>query len=337
MSATAEKTRPSGTLFDRQREIFGILKTNTTHKREVRDGELYQNVSVCNNNLAESWHPRKLTWFDFAENWKMPELTDLLKFKKIPEEDWYTSSVGNRWKPNHFGDVVRSFHKVANRCGYKVVSEEFSLTPDKQQVAMMFELEPMYGSMTAHPKAKMRAGSGLIFGLLLDNFQRIALTGVAGEKVFLCNNGCVNGTFVLKAKQTTNMDVEDVLRRGFQAWEAQQAELERKIEMWKATPLDRSDTAAIMAEATCVTEDNLEDTPLITSAFSRRILGEFIEPRHEEFQERTAYNLYQATTEMLKHESRGSMNNLKAIKLMTEMGNILYRHGAAKRIDPSLN
>lgn len=72
---------------------------------------------------------------------------------------------------------------------------------------------------------------GLSFGFRASNDGQLALSAVAGQRVFVCDNLALSGDiFAMRRIHTVSLDLGDALATGFDKFAAQSADLEIQIE-----------------------------------------------------------------------------------------------------------
>ena len=239
-----------------------------------------------------------LEWFD--KNYTVPTVEELAEIKDAKNVMSATAraSLGNRWRPVHQG--------------YEVTSERFSVSPDGHDLAAIWNLADD-GSLGGDVVP--------VIGLLTSNVQRTKAKILVAGEVSVCTNGIAMAEHVIGHKQTTGLMPMELVSRGVSVWMQTQEVMRKQIEMLKATEL--SDTAVTRSLAVAV---GLEGgSKLMSSAMAIRCREEYLKPRHEEFQPRTAWSLYNAVTETFKHEKR--MSNAKALELQLGMHSILTPGG----------
>ena len=253
-----------------------------------------------------------LEWFD--ENYQTPTVEELIEIKDAKNVMSATArqSLGNRWRPVHHSTWIRAMRQTLANRGYEVTSERFSVSPDGHDLAAIWNLADD-GSLGGDVVP--------VIGLLTSNVQRTKAKILVAGEVSVCTNGIAMAEHVIGHKQTTGLNPLGLVMRGVSVWMQTQEVMRKQIETLKATEL--SDTAVTRSLAVAV---GLEGgSKLMSSAMAIRCREEYLKPRHEEFQPRTAWSLYNAVTETFKHEKR--MSNAKALELQLGMHSILTPGG----------
>src|SRR5262245_31294856 len=87
-------------------------------------------------------------------------------------------------RPIAHGDLIETLDDRLQAAGYKIVREQFAVMRQGLMLFGTFDLENGHVS---------RPGTGLAMGFRHSNDKHVALSIVAGVRVFLCDNGAMIG------------------------------------------------------------------------------------------------------------------------------------------------
>lgn len=216
--------------------------------------------------------------------------------------------LGNRWKPVDHADYADALVRACHDHGLEIAKETYHLKGHKLQGVFEF--------------ANRQSGDGLdrttgVMGFVADNAQSVARTIAIGEHVFICTNGMVIAEHVVKKKSTTFLNVDELAHRAVELWCSGYAKSAGTIDRLKNTPLSDEDVTMTLARAVGLTDEK----QIMSVGFARRVREEYNAPRYEVFGERNAWSLYNAATEMLKHER--NLSNEKSTEIQLGMGRLL--------------
>ena len=118
-------------------------------------------------------------------------------------------------------DAIRE--EVATR-GYDITREQLAVSRTGAALFGVMDLVPADGSAMAS------VDRGLSFGFRNATDATMAIRGVAGARVFVCDNLALSGdTFAMSRKNTTRLDLRWAIANGFDKFLRQSGDLETKI------------------------------------------------------------------------------------------------------------
>jgi hypothetical protein len=130
-------------------------------------------------------------------------------------------------------------------------------------------------------------------GFRQANDRSMALQMVAGLRVFVCDNLCLNGDFVaLERRHTSGLNLIDELTLAVAKFELHYVSLKTEVENLKAKELTD-------VEAKATIHDIFMSGVLPVRLFPV-VSKEYFEPRHAEFEPRNLWSLHNAITEAVK-------------------------------------
>lgn len=152
------------------------------------------------------------------------------------------------------------------------------------------------------------------FGIAIrhSNRMRYALSVAVGGRVTVCWNGMLSAEHVVRRMHTSGLSVRDSIREGLEAWLEDAAKLRETVEALKAIELVERDVAHALIQAG-------RSGVLAWSAIGK-VDREWRRPRHEAFEPRNAWSLYNCFTEIAKQLSAS-----RQLEVMDKARRILLR------------
>ena len=200
--------------------------------------------------------------------------------------------------PLPHGEFLDMLYKTLSHWGWNVGEERFSLEGGKVDVYgqdIMYDTARLFGVMSID-RDDVATGEdyNLSIGLRNSHDKSMSAGIIGGIVVMVCTNMDFMGDFATGHMHTTHIKrvLPDRLNRLAGEIEEAHTDHQKVIESYKATEL--SDTVA---------HDFLVkmcDARIMPWTYAPKVLGEYRNPRHEEFEERSLWALNNATTEILK-------------------------------------
>lgn len=137
-------------------------------------------------------------------------------------------SLGPRHRPVRHDELVTALHEGITDRGWTVAREQYGLA---QQGHKLFGVLDLRGPDT-HP------GLGSALGFRSSTNQSLSIRGVAGARVFVCDNMCMSGSeFVMKRKSTTYLNLPHLVAQGLNRFLTQHTGLMASVDTMKSTGL----------------------------------------------------------------------------------------------------
>jgi len=191
------------------------------------------------------------------------------------------------WRPVAYGDAVDYLkHQALLKLGLEIESEGYGLNAKADQ---MFALLTMKTNSDE---------SGLSIGMRQSYNKSLALGVAVGQQVFVCDNLMFSGSaFQVVRKNTLNVwaDFQRLVAGQMTSALGHYQNMERDTRLMKALPCHEQRGYAILGVAL--------GEGLLTPTQATVAYGDWQQPRHEEFAERTMWSLYNCVTEGLKKGS----------------------------------
>jgi len=200
--------------------------------------------------------------------------------------------VSNRWKGTQHGEWRDALLRSTSDAGLEVVQERWGTNGPNE--------EDLFGVMEFEQNEKLpkvaELGVRYCIGTRHSNRCLFAHTIATGGKVFICDNMVITGERVISRKHTTGANIGEIAGDAVGLWLEKTADLPAMIERLQGLRLEgRHGQVAVhdfLARAA--------HAGLFGWGAAGRIYEEWLAPRHEEFKPRTAWSLYNATTEVAK-------------------------------------
>jgi len=196
-------------------------------------------------------------------------------------------------------DPTESYHPVP----YSRFVEEvelhvprFGLRIQSQQYALAREGSQMFGVLTC-TNGHNAGDYALAIGLRNSYDRSLSVGLVAGTRVFCCDNLAFSGEVQMHRKHTANVfrDLPDLIYRMLSQVTVLKARTDEEIAGMKVLPISQERAHHLMVEAVRASVLPASRLPKVIEAWE--------EPRHEEFEPRTAWSLFNAFTEIQKEGS----------------------------------
>ena len=190
-----------------------------------------------------------------------------------------TPSPTATWRPVPHIDVVDAVEYAISNRGMTIESERFGLARDQQK---------MFGVITLAKQSNPEWTRCI--GVRNSHDQSFAAGICCGVSVLVCSNLCFGGEFVIKRRHTSGIDLfamveetMDAMTDGYLSFE------ERLLNLHDIGVTDNQARILIVKAA---------EYGAIPSCDILAVFNEYLEPRHEEFRERTQWSLLNAFTEI---------------------------------------
>ena len=190
-----------------------------------------------------------------------------------------TPSPTATWRPVPHIDVVDAVENAIINRGMTIESERFGLARDQQK---------MFGvlTLTNHSNPEWTR----CVGIRNSHDQSFAAGICCGVSVLVCSNLCFGGEFVIKRRHTSGIDLFSMVEETMDAMTDGYLAFEERLLDLHDMPLDDDYARIFIVKAA--------EYGAIPSCDILAVFNEYMEPRHEEFKERTQWSLLNAFTEI---------------------------------------
>ena len=186
------------------------------------------------------------------------------------------------FKPVPHIELVETMEKVLNQRNINVQGEQFAIRADGSRLFGTFDL-----SLNGVPD------SCAALGFRQANDRSMALQMVAGLRVFVCDNLCLNGDFVaLERRHTSGLNLIEELTVAVDKFEEHYVTLKTEVANLKQKELTDGEAKTIIHDIFVKDVLPVRLFPVVSK--------EYFNPRHSEFAPRTAWSLHNSFTEAVK-------------------------------------
>ena len=190
-----------------------------------------------------------------------------------------TPNSTSTWRPVPHIDVVDAVENaIANR-GMTIESERFGLARDQQK---------MFGVITL---AKQNNPEWTrCIGIRNSHDQSFAAGICCGVSVLVCSNLCFGGEFVIKRRHTSGIDLFSMVEETMDAMADSYISFEERLLNLHDMAVDDDYARIFIVKAA--------EYGAIPSCDILAVFNEYLEPKHDEFRERSQWSLLNAFTEI---------------------------------------
>jgi hypothetical protein len=147
--------------------------------------------------------------------------------------------LGASHKPVPHADLVLALREEADRRGYLVVREQFALDAKDAKLFGVLDL-----TLQGAPSGLER---GLSFGFRNSTNRSLAIKGVAGDRVMVCDNLTLSGDMIaIMRKNTVGLDLAAALQTGFEKFLQHATTLDQHIARMQARMITDMEAKAII-------------------------------------------------------------------------------------------
>ena len=190
-----------------------------------------------------------------------------------------TPNPTQTWRPVPHIDVVEAVESaIANR-RMTIESERFGLARDQQK---------MFGVITLAKQSNPEWTRCI--GIRNSHDQSFAAGICCGVSVLVCSNLCFGGEFVIKRRHTSGIDLNSMVEDTIEAMTDSYISLEERLLNLHDEPASDDHARIFIVKAA--------EYGAIPSCDILSVFNEYLEPRHNEFRERSMWSLMNAFTEI---------------------------------------
>jgi hypothetical protein len=198
-----------------------------------------------------------------------------------------TPRATESWQPIPHAQLIQTVQRTLKATNLTIGTQAHSLTRDGQRYFGLFEVLSQQGS----------DDYCLVLGLRNSHDKTFPAGLVAGSSVFVCDNLSFSGEVQFARKHTRfiNRDLPQLTERAIGQLMAKWHDQDKRISTYKRSELDDTVAHDLIIRST--------DVSVISNRMIPAVLKEWREPRHEEFEARNAWVLFNSFTEALKDGS----------------------------------
>lgn len=187
------------------------------------------------------------------------------------------------FKPIPHIDLVETLSKVLSARSITIEREQFAINQSGTRLFGTFDLS-LNGIV----------GSCASLGLRTANDRTMAIQMIAGLRIFVCDNLAFNGDMVaLRRRHTSGLQLFGEVEQAIVKYERHYFNLKTEVENLKSLRLTDDRAKALIFDA-------VYKHAVLPQRFGKAVADEYFNPRHAEFEPRTAWSLHNAFTEVVK-------------------------------------
>ena len=183
------------------------------------------------------------------------------------------------WRPVPHIDVVNAVENTISNRGMSIESERFGLARDQQK---------MFGVLTLTNRSNPEWTRCI--GVRNSHDQSFAAGICCGVSVLVCSNLCFGGEFVIKRRRTSGIDLASMVEETKDALADSYNSFEERLLNLHDAPVTDDQARIFIVKAA--------EYGAIPSCDILAVFNEYLEPRHDEFRERSQWSLLNAFTEI---------------------------------------
>lgn len=216
---------------------------------------------------------------------------------KIPVPDRKDTKT---WKGVGHGVLADKVVERVEAQGMEISAENWYVNPKGSILWGAVDIIPGVAS----PELEIGQEANFSLGIRHGNDGEYAVSFAVGARIAICSNGMFHGDFVSKKRHTQTLDLEEIIDNALVKYIEECESLENLINGWRDCEVDDKDASLLMFEA--------HRRGYVNFRYLEDVFRNWSEPIHDEFQERTAWSLYNAFTEMAK-----GLTPPRQVKLLT--------------------
>ena len=195
-----------------------------------------------------------------------------------------TPRATSTWQPIPHHQLIQTVQRTLATTKLTIGTQAHSLTHDGARY---------FGLMEIHAE-KTSEDYCWVLGLRNSHDKTFPAGIVAGASVFVCDNLSFSGEVQFARKHTRfiNRDLPQLTERAIGLLLAKWHDQDKRIEAYKESEIDDAEAHDLIIRA-C-------DVGVCSNRLIPAVLHEWREPRHQEFQERDVWSLFNSFTEALK-------------------------------------
>ena len=190
-----------------------------------------------------------------------------------------TPNPTQTWRPVPHIDVVGAVENAIINRGMTIESERFGLARDQQKMFGVITLAKQNNPEWTH-----------CIGIRNSHDQSFAAGICCGVSVLVCSNLCFGGEFVIKRRHTSGIDLFSMVEETMDAMGDSYLSFEERLLNLHDEPMSENNARIFIVKAA--------EYGAIPSCDILAVFHEYLEPRHNEFRERSMWSLMNAFTEI---------------------------------------
>lgn len=193
------------------------------------------------------------------------------------------------FKPIRHYDLVTTIESELNKRNVQIIREQLALSTNGMR---------LFGTMDLTKNGV--PGMTAALGFRQANNRTMALQGVAGMRVFVCDNMALSGdTIILKRRHTSGLNLIDEVVEALDQYEIHYRNLKGEINSLQSFAMQDTVAKVLMADIFAKQLMPVRFLPLVYEVYFDKFVNSE-EPKYAAFRDRSAWNLLNAFTEVQK-------------------------------------
>jgi hypothetical protein len=193
------------------------------------------------------------------------------------------------FKPVRHYDLVTTIEQQLNKRNIQIIREQLALSTNGMR---------LFGTMDLTKNGI--EGMTAALGFRQANNRTMALQGVAGMRVFVCDNMALSGdTIVMKRRHTSGLNLLDEVIYALDQYESHYRRLKTEITDLQGLAMEDSNAKVLMADIFAQQIMPVRFLPVVYEVYFEKFVKSD-EPKYAAFRDRSAWNLLNAFTEIQK-------------------------------------
>ena len=208
-----------------------------------------------------------------------------------------TPARTDTWTPIPHSDLIDMVIGNITNYGMQVTEEQHGLYKDGDRYFGVFKLaqaEPDFEKPVVTDVEIVPPDWSMCLGLRNSHDKSFPANLLGGSWVFVCDNLSFSGEIKITRRHTRYImrDIPNLVSRAVATLVNKRGAIEQRIEAYKETPLVDAEAHDLLVRAL--------DARAITTTQLPKVLHEWRNPRHPEFEPRSVWSLSNGVTEVLK-------------------------------------
>lgn len=193
------------------------------------------------------------------------------------------------FKPVAHIELIETLEKELNTRDIQIIREQFAMSKNGMRLFGTFDL-------TLNGVEGMAAS----LGIRTANNRTMALQGIAGMRVFVCDNMAFSGeTIILRRRHTSGLNLIDEIVIALNEYESHYRKLKAEIGDLQSYLMENSTAKVLMTDIFAKQIMPVRFLPVVYDVYFKQFV-ESAEPQFAAFSARTAWSLLNAFTEVQK-------------------------------------
>ncbi len=197
-----------------------------------------------------------------------------------------TKEVSPIWQGVRHADLANEIVRSVNEHGLTIVDERWLVSNSKSA---------MWGNVEVSSQdVRLNCGQQMTYtlGCRHGNNGEFSVSFAIGAKVSVCSNGMFVGDFVLRRRHTKSLDLAGMVDSAVEYWIPQTVQIEQAVSQMREISITTPEVSEFLF--------NAYEDGIIPLKFLPKVKLEWDYQKHEEFQPRTLWSLYNDFTEVAK-------------------------------------